>query len=120
MEPEAEQLVRTSPLCSMSRMLPLPPDTVPEEVVALAPVKVTEPKLAKETRLEPDSKSSTIHSASVWHKEPKLPSLLKVWLTDLPVVLFLTVAVPLQVKFYMSVAGSKSYKNAGTNALCVS
>lgn len=93
--PEAEQLVRTSPFCSMSRISPLPPDTVPEEVVALAPVKETEPKLAKETRLEPDSKSSTIHSASVWHKEPSLPSLLKVWVTDWPVVLSVTVAVPL-------------------------
>tara|TARA_R110002060_G_scaffold22072_5_gene29951 strand:- start:3306 stop:3662 length:357 start_codon:yes stop_codon:yes gene_type:complete len=88
---------------------PVTPTLVPL-FTADAPLKVTVPKLANETREPPDSKSSTIHSALYSQSEPREASLLKVWVTDVPVgyvslvdsdlksdgplVTFLTIAVP--------------------------
>jgi hypothetical protein len=87
----AEQDVRTW-FCSMSRIdAPLGPVEVPLEVVATALVNLTVPKSAKGTREEPDSKSSTIHSASNSQRDgwPE-----KVWDTVFPVDSFVMVAVP--------------------------
>jgi hypothetical protein len=89
---DAEQLVRTLLLCSMSIIVaPDGPTVLPDDVVATALENVTVPKSAKGTRLLPDSKSSTIHSASYSQSEgwPE-----KVCVTEVPLVLFLIVAVP--------------------------
>ena len=72
---------------------PLTPTELPPLVTA-APVKVTVPKLAKGTKLFPDEKSSTIHSALVSQSVPWVPPEAKVWLTDLPVERLWMVAVP--------------------------
>lgn len=76
----------------MSMMVPPLGVTVPAEPEAEASVKVTEPKLARGTRLEPDSKSSTIHSALVSQRVEG--GLLKEWVTFWPVVRFSRVATP--------------------------
>ena len=72
---------------------PLTP-TVPESVLAEAPVKVTVPKSAKPTRLPFCSKSSTIHSALVSQREAGVDPLLKVCETFWPLVVFSMTAVP--------------------------
>lgn len=96
-----ETLVRTSPLCWMSMMVAPEGPCVPEEPEAVAPVKVTEPKSAKGTSEPPDEKSSTIHSAfSSWSA---LLWLVKVWVTDVPLELFLTTAVPALVEVAVTV-----------------
>src|ERR1700753_1366152 len=69
--------------------------TLPLEVVAEAPLKVTVQKLANGTRELPDSKSSTIHSALV--SQSLLDSPLKVWVTVLPVETFSMTAEPAPV-----------------------
>ena len=108
--PTNEQSVKIVLLCSISMIVaPVTPTLVPL-FTADAPLKVTVPKLANETREPPDSKSSTIHSALYSQSEPREASLLKVWVTDVPVgyvslvdsdlksdgplVTFLTIAVP--------------------------
>lgn len=93
-EPEVEQLVNTVLLCLISIMVAPVTPTEPELVFAEQPVNSTEPKSAKLTKSPPDSKSSTIHSALYSQRDPSLPWLLKVCVTDLPVVLFSMTAVP--------------------------
>lgn len=85
--PETDTEVRVWPFCCIS-MIVAPDGPTPP---ALAPLKVTVPKLAKGTRLLPDEKSSTIHSALVWQSDgwPE-----KVCDTVWPRELFLMVAVP--------------------------
>jgi hypothetical protein len=68
--------------------------TVPALVTAEAPVNLTDPKSAKETKDPPSSKSSTIHSALVSHKVPVLPSPLNECVLLFPEELFKTVAFP--------------------------
>ena len=61
-------------LCSISMIVaPVTPTVVPL-FTAEAPVNVTVPKFANETRDPLDSKSSTIHSALYSQREPKLAS----------------------------------------------
>ena len=93
--PEVEQSVRIVPLSSSISMIvaPVTPTLLPL-FVAEAAVKVTVPKSAKLTRDPPDSKSSTIHSALYSQRDPKLASLLKVWVTVFPLVLLTILAVP--------------------------
>ena len=91
-EPEVLQSVSTELPCLMSRMLALVTPTDDPLLTAAAPVKVTESKFAKVTSAPPDSWSSTIHSAS--YSQSWFRSLLKLWLTLLPVVRFSRVATP--------------------------
>ena len=87
-----ETEVSTVLSCSMSmRVEPDGPTVEPLFVVADAPVKVTVPKLAKDTREPPDSKSSTIHSALYSQSDGWLEN---VCVTVLPFVWFVIVAVP--------------------------
>lgn len=103
-ELDAEQEVRTL-LCWMSMIVaPEGPDE-PDEDVADAPVKVTVPKLAKGTRPPPDSKSSTIHSAS-YSQSAGWPE--KVCVTDVPFELFLIVAVPAVLEVALTVVVTES------------
>jgi hypothetical protein len=88
-----EQLVRIL-VCSISIIVAPVTPTAPAESVAEHPVNVTVPKSAKDTRLPPCSKSSTIHSALYSHNEPSEASLEKVWVTVTPVETFLMVATP--------------------------
>jgi len=86
--------VRTLLPCLISKISAPETPTVVPLFTADAPVKATVPKFAKETWDPPESKSSTIHSALYSQSEPKLASLLKVWVTVLPVVLLVIFAVP--------------------------
>ena len=79
--------------------------TLPLAVLALAPVKVTVPKLANGTSEEPSSKSSTIHSASCSHSAAVDVSDL---VTDLPFVLFVITAVPFFVLDAVTVSVTES------------
>jgi hypothetical protein len=89
---DAEQLVRTLLLCWMSKIVaPDGPTVLPDDLVATALENVTVPKLANGTRPPFDSKSSTIHSAS-YSQSAGWPE--NVCVTDVPLVLFLIVAVP--------------------------
>ena len=90
-EPLVDTLVRTLPFCSMSIVFALPGPTEPEPVFALAPVKVTVPKLANGTSELPSSKSSTIHSASCSHSADDDEIC---FVTVLPLELFVMTAVP--------------------------
>lgn len=83
--PEVEQVVRTEPDWRMSMMVE--PDTEGEQSV-----KVTLSKSTKLTRLPPELKSSTIHSAL--YSQSWLVSAEKEWVTVLPVVVFSRVTVP--------------------------
>jgi hypothetical protein len=96
-----ETEVKTLLFCSMSMMVAPEGPTVPEEVVASAPLKVTDPKLAKGTRLEPSSKSSTIHSAFSWQRAEEEVSDL---VTVLPVETFSITAVPALVLLAVTVS----------------
>lgn len=96
MEDVSEQLVKTLPLCSISRIVaPVTPTVVPL-FTAEAEVNLTVPKLANGTReqLVPhSSKSSTIHSALYSHKDPSVtPVKVSVFVT--PVVRFSMTAEP--------------------------
>ena len=97
-----EELVRISPSCSMSMSVASPGPSVPEEVVAVASVKVTVPKSAKSTREPPEEKSSTIHSALSSSRALLWP--LKVWVTVSPVLTFSITAVPPVVEVAVTVA----------------
>jgi hypothetical protein len=66
-DPDVEHEVYTVLPCLISRICDPETPVVPLEVVTEEPVKVTVPKFAKGTKLFPDEKSSTIHSALVWH-----------------------------------------------------
>lgn len=93
MVPTKAQLVKTL-FCSISMIVaPVRPTVVPD-LTAEAAEKVTVPKSAKETRLLPSSKSSTIHSALYSQREPREASLVKLWVTVTPVEVFTIVATP--------------------------
>jgi hypothetical protein len=93
--------VRIFPLCSMSSIVPeLGPSVLPVLVVATAPVKVTDLKLAKGTRDPFSSKSSTIHSAFSRHKALVL---VRDLVTVLPVLTFEMTAVPALVVLAVTV-----------------
>lgn len=100
-EPETEELVRTFPFCLMSMRVAPAGVTLPEPVVAEAPVKVTVPKSANGTREPPEEKSSTIHSALSSCRAWVWP--VNVWLTEVPLDTFFTTAVPAVVEVAVTV-----------------
>jgi hypothetical protein len=66
-DPDVEHEVYTVLPCLISRIWDPETPTVPLEVVTDEPVNATVPKFARGTKPPPDEKSSTIHSALVWH-----------------------------------------------------
>lgn len=95
-------------LCSISMRVAAAGVTVPEEVVASAPVNSTVPKLANGTssQVEPhSSKSSTIHSALYSQSLEEEDTVLD---TVVPLVLFSIVKVPSVVLMTVAVTVTES------------
>jgi hypothetical protein len=86
----------------MSKIVaPDTPSVEPPVVVTLAEVKVRVPKLANGTSEPPCSKSSTIHSALVWHSLALWPE--NECVTVLPVLTLVTVTLPADVLLAVAV-----------------
>lgn len=118
-----ETEVRTWLFCSMSMMVAPEAVMEPELVVAEVPVKVTVPKLAKETSPPFSSKSSTIHSAfSKQRAEVDVSDFVTVtpvdlfWMTAVPDLVVVAVTVRVMTFPAEIVMPEKSVAKAGNHS----